>query len=114
MAFLIVGGVTVKVAVGQAAEDRPQIGEVVIAFDGSPRSSVQGRRYEWEITTAPITEAEADTLLAALEGSHPVTCSGDLIGGTLGCIPTEIKNNPVKISGATRYRAVSFRLLGSG
>jgi hypothetical protein len=111
MAFLIVGGVTVPVAVGQAAEGRPQLGEVVRAFDGSPRSSVRDALREWEIQTIPVTGSLAATLLAVLEGAHPITCSGDLLGGSVACVPTDISAPPVKTGAVAPYRTISFRLL---
>lgn len=114
MAALIVGGVTVPVAAdGGVAEARPQIGEVVRSFDGTPRSSVRDVAREWEIRTVPITTTAAGTLLAALEGAHPISCSGDLLGGSISCTPTEVNVTPQKIKGTTLYKVVSFRLLAA-
>lgn len=113
MAYLVVGGVTVPVAADSPPAHRlSQIGEVVRAFDGSPRSSVQAESPEWEIRTAVLTDAEANTLLAVLRGSHPITCSGDLLGSSMSCVPTDIQTAPVHL-GTTRRRSVSFRLLGA-
>lgn len=112
MAYLVVGGVTVPVAADSPPTHRlPQIGEVVRAFDGSPRSSVQAEAPEWEIRTAILTDAAANTLLAVLRGAHPITCSGDLLGSSMSCVPTDIQTAPVH-TGTTRRRSVSFKLLG--
>lgn len=114
MAFLVVGGVTVPVAAGSSPTLKyVQIGEVAPAFDGSPRSSVQSERLEVEgIVTPPMLDAAAATLLAVLRGSHPITCSGDLLGSSMSCVPTDIQTAPVHLSPTVRRRAVSFRLLG--
>lgn len=112
MPALVVGSVTVPVAAADGVtESRPQIGEVVRAFDGTPRSSVRAKVREWDIQTVPMTATAAASLLTQLEGSHPITCSGDLLGGTLSCTPTEITVTPQKITGSTLYKVVSFRLL---
>jgi hypothetical protein len=112
MPFLVVGGVTVPVmSDGGATVNRPQLGEVVRSFNGEPRSTVRGSLTDAEFTTAPINATLAASLLAVLEGAHPVVCSGDALGGTVSCAPTEITVVPVKV-GSVRYSAVSFRLLG--
>lgn len=114
MPFLVIGGITVPVAVSaQPSQKREQLGEVVRAFDATPRSSVRGKMFDWEIQTTPISEADAASLLTVLEGAHPITCSGDFLGGTLSCVPTAIVSTPVKIGSGSR-RVISFRLLGAG
>lgn len=115
MAFLIVGGVTVSVDANSPPTVRYiQVGEVVPAFNGSPRSSVQSERVEVDgIRTKLLTDAAAATLLAVLRGSHPITCSGDLLGSSMSCVPTDIQTAPVHLSPTVRRRAVSFRLLGA-
>jgi hypothetical protein len=110
MAFLIVGGITVEVATDGVSESRPQLGEVVRAFDGSPRSSVRGKVREWQIRTIPLPAASVTSLLAVLEGAHPIVCSGDLLGGSVSCTPTDIETSPIHL-GTARRRSVSFRLL---
>lgn len=114
MPALVVGGVTVPVAAdGGVTETRLQIGEVVRSFDGTPRSSVRDAAREWDVRTVPITTTAAGTLLAQLEGSHPISCSGDLLGGSISCTPTDIVVTPQKIKGTTLYKVVSFRLLAA-
>ena len=112
MAALVVGGITISVAAGSPpSEKRLQIGEVVRSFDGSPRSSVHAVATELPIVTTPMLSADANALLAVLEGAHPITCSGDLLGGSVSCTPTDIQVDWVHL-GTARRKSVSFRLLG--
>lgn len=80
MSYLVVGGVTVDVAEGSAQVNVDEIGDRFRAFDGTMNSSIRAYKKSYDITTIPMTDANADTLEAALQGSQPVACSGDLTG----------------------------------
>jgi hypothetical protein len=81
MAYLTVGGVTVKVIHSAPRRREEAVGEVRRAFSGAPRSSVRAYYSVWEgVETTWITRTAADTLRAALKGTPPVACTGDLTG----------------------------------
>ncbi len=80
MAFLIIAGETIPVPPGQPRETRFEVGRRGRAFDGSARSTVRARKGEWQVTTAAMTTAAADTMETALEGTPPLAASGDLTG----------------------------------
>lgn len=84
MAILVVGGVTVTVAVGQR-EPPTVIGDSGRALDGTMLSTVRARKKRWSVTTSPMSQADAATLEAALVATPPVTCSGDLLGASTSC-----------------------------
>jgi hypothetical protein len=112
MATLVVGAVTVKVAASESDEDRrPVGGEIVQMFDGSSRSTVRGYKRTLFIVTRLLNSSDATTLLAALlTTTLPVSCSGDLLGGTVNCIPRLKKNTGVR-AGASLRRRISFDLV---
>lgn len=85
MAFLITAGVTVPVALGQSASSPDEIGDRARAFDGAMLSTIRDRKEQWRIQTTPMPRADANTLRAALEGTPPLACSGDLLGGAVNC-----------------------------
>lgn len=80
MPFLVVGGVTASVARDTAKRETIEIGERARAFDGTMRSTVRARKYRWSANTTPLTQADADTFIAALNGGLPVACTGDWTG----------------------------------
>lgn len=108
MAFLIVGGVTVKVATGSPSRSVYEVGDRARAFDGTMLSRVRARKKEWTITTVPLLQADATTLETALNGALPVACSGDLTGA-VNAHPVVTEVTPVKINGAFRV-IVSFTI----
>lgn len=109
MAALVVGGVTVKVAVGGVSRRRVEIGDRVRAFGGRLRSSIRARKWEWAVTTPAVPVAEASTYLTAIE-TVPVSCSGDALGGTVSCHGTLTGWNDAGLPGGTHV-IVSFDLL---
>lgn len=112
MSFLIVGGVTVSVAVDGAKQTAEFLGEKTRMQDGTMRVLVvsSGYKRQWAITTTPMTDANAATLKAQLNTTtFPVACSGDLLGGSVNCIPTLTAYDPVNVRGQL-YRRVSFTL----
>lgn len=78
MPFLAIGGVTVPVALGELTQRKLPVGRAIETYNGGMRSAVRARKWEWTVPTQWMTEADADTLRTALEGTPPLTCSGDL------------------------------------
>lgn len=109
MSALVVGGVTVRVAT--AEETVAEVGgESTRMFDGSLRKTLRGTKREFQITTALMTNSDAATLRTALvTTSLPVSCSGDLLGGTVSCFPDLTSYSPVNLPDGI-YRRVSFTL----
>jgi hypothetical protein len=112
MPFLTCGGVTVEVFVGSSVdEEHVEIGDFGRAFDGTARSTIRSSyKKTWTgLSTAPIAQATADTLLAALKNAtQPVACTGDLTG-SINCFPRNIHVKPVAI-GTSHYETVTFDL----
>lgn len=93
MAFLIVAGITVKVARNQATETIERIGSSSRAYAGNLRSTVRVEKRVWKVTTAPMIAADCTTLKAAITLAAQVSCSGDMIGSTVTC-EVEITDGP--------------------
>lgn len=110
---ITIDGLRVKVK----ADDGAHAGEVMVgdtarAFDGTLlRIDLQIRKQEWPLTTTPLTRAEADALLAKLRLTTPLTCTGDLFGGsTLICMATVKDRRTIRTSDSLR-EVVEFDLL---
>jgi hypothetical protein len=85
MPFLIVAGITVPVMEG-AASERPEESAVdVRAVTGALRTAVVWEKRSWSATTGLLTNAEAAALKAAVAMGAHVTCSGDMLGGSMTC-----------------------------
>ncbi|MDB4948898.1 MAG: hypothetical protein JWM27_1547 [Gemmatimonadetes bacterium] len=108
MAFLIVGSVTVPVAVDGASMEVEQVGDRARAFDGTMRSTRRATKHRWKVKTAAM--ASPDTLLTTLLGPPPIPCSGDLLGGSVQCDAevTAVVFSPAP--GGTARRTVEFIL----
>lgn len=105
MADLVVGGVTVAVARDGADNDRVEFGgDRARMEDGSLRTSVKGRKMEWHFRTAsPLSGTDAGTLITAIEGAPPVTCSGDILGASGSYAGQVHKKTPVSVLGTVKY-----------
>lgn len=116
MPFLVVGGVTVKVVLPSGTREERSVGEVRPAFSGAPRSSVRAYFAEWEVETNWLARSAADTLRAALKGTPPVACSGDLTG-SINCYVQNIREveKGRKIIGGAAVEAVrlGFKLMAA-
>lgn len=112
MASLIVGGVTVPLAYAEQPESYdPAGGEIVRMFDDSARSTVRVYKRTLTVTTKLMLDADAATLRAViLTTTLPVTCSGDLLGGTVNCIPKLTGYAAISTPGGLRRRVV-FQLI---
>lgn len=80
-------GMDVNVAWDEAEKDDLEIGDAARAIDGSYRSTVTLRKREWKLSTPPMVRADANVLESRLSGAGPLSCSGDLLGGTVSCFP---------------------------
>ena len=106
MPYLVVGGVTVSVAAASRAVE--EIGDRARAFDGTKRSTIRSRKYVYSVTTVPMADGTATTLEAALNGSLPVACSGDLTG-SINAHPEVTGREDVMIAGGFNV-VLSFAL----
>lgn len=107
----VVGGVTVGLAFAPVEETPEEIGDRARAFSGTMRSTVRAYKRAWSQQTKPISEADANTLLAALRGALPVVCSGDVLGGAVNCHPVVESVSTVPIAAGTYRKVVRYRLL---
>lgn len=113
MPALVVGGVTVSVAVDGAERLAPEPigGAPRRMFDGSLRWNHRGFKQGWNITTTPLTSADRTTLEAQLTStSLPVSCSGDILGGAVSCIPEPGSVTPIAVAGGGIRFVVKFTL----
>ena len=85
MSFLVIAGTTVKVARTSAAETIERIGTSSRAYAGNLRSTVRSEKRTWKVTTTPMIAADAATLRAAIALAAQVTCTGNMLGGSVTC-----------------------------
>lgn len=83
--FLSVAGITVHTARTQAVETIDRIGSSSRAYAGNLRSTVRAEKRTWKITTTPMLTADSTTLRAAVALAAQVTCSGNMLGGSVTC-----------------------------
>lgn len=110
MPFLVIDGETILVAPSQAPRQVIEIGDKERAFSGTLRSTIRARKREWDVTTVPMPQADADALEAVLEGTPPLTCSGDLLGGDVDCHIELQGSTPLRLNGE-EYSVLQFRVL---
>lgn len=80
MASLVVGGVTIPVAVSSPAFTRDEAADRGRSFDGSYfASETGGAADDWTFSTPPVTPALAATYKAALTRVGAQLCSGDIL-----------------------------------
>lgn len=88
MAFLTLptfGDVPVEIGSDGAVRDNAEVGGRARMLDGTMHSSVRDSKGGWRIRTTPILRASGDSLVAVLTGTQPLSCSGDLLGGSVTC-----------------------------
>lgn len=85
MAFLIIAGITVTVASPNAAKEIERVGTSGRSFDGTLRSAIRSEKRTWTVTTSLMLDADATTLENSFAFASQVTCSGDLLGGSVLC-----------------------------
>lgn len=109
MPFLVVNNVTVPVAVDGASEEIELVGDRARAFDGTLRSTRRASKRKWQVKTAPMATADAQALRAVLTNAPPLTCTGDLMGGTVPC-DAEVTGVEYVANGAKSRQAFEFIL----
>ena len=108
MAYLVVAGVTVPVALGSGRRAEVPIGDVQRAYSKAPRSSVSGYKLEWRgVETVFIPRATANTLRTALKGTPPLAVTGDLTGSLNVYVRNIEEVDKTKLSGG-EYVRLSF------
>ena len=111
MAFLIIAGITVPVAEGEATKRATErVGSTTRMFSGALRSTVRVEKRSWQVTTKLLPLATAATLEAAVADGVFVACSGDMIGTTLDC-EVVVGESPYRQtpSGAKRSMQLTIR-----
>jgi hypothetical protein len=109
VAALVVGGITVPVAVGGEQIRTPvEVGDRAQAFDGSALTTVRAYKRSFSFITSLMPLASADALDTALR-TIPVSCSGDLIG-TTGNFHGRVTGWRFQGVGVGARAAVSFEL----
>jgi hypothetical protein len=109
MAFLVIAGITVHIARGQAVESIERIGTApgFRAYAGNLRSAVRAEKRSWKVTSTPMIAADATTLRAAVALAAQVACSGNALGGTVTC-EVEVNDSPY-LATATTADGFNFR-----
>jgi hypothetical protein len=106
MAILSVGGVTISVARETAPHSYDEVnGDRARMLDATMRSMEPTRKNVWSLRTRLLTAAELTTQQAALQGTPPMSCTGDPLNGTYSCFVKidGIDRVPV-ITGVVRYQ----------
>lgn len=109
MAFLIVNGVTVPVAVDGASQEFETLGDRARAFDGTLLSTRRAVKRKWQVKTAPMPMVDALGVVNALLGTPPISCSGDLLGGAVSC-DAEVTSSQYVATAGTARRSIEFTL----
>ena len=115
MPYLSVSGTTVEVSArdGVTAEYE-EVGDRERAFDGTLRSTVRAWKRVWPVVTIPITRTAGNALVTKLQGTPPLTCSGDLLGAQTSCHARSIRLIHIaspQTTGTNEDVRVSFDLL---
>jgi hypothetical protein len=104
---LLVDAVAVRPA--SFRESKDAVGEHgVRAFSGKARSARRKLARSWHVTTADLTQAEADSLEAKLILVGPVAVTGTLMDPAVNCFVADITKTPLPSANEWRF---SFRLI---
>lgn len=76
--MLSIAGLTVRVSA--TPYDIPQWGDWARSFGGKIRTDLSASHRGFRVTTAELSKSNAETLVATLRATQPLTCSGELIG----------------------------------
>lgn len=108
MAYGVVGGVTVKILRSRRVENEK---------NGGPQRTLSGtlrggptwskRAWEWEVYAAD--DSEAGVIRAATSETAAVSCSGDIMGGTVSC-RVEVTDEEWVRRDVSHYRVISLSL----
>lgn len=111
MADVVVGSVNVSVLRSSGAgHDYEEFGgDRTRMDDGSQRVTVKGRKNVWSFVTSRLNASDASTLETAIVAAPPITCSGDLLGGSFSCAGILLRKERVSFTGTIWYH-VHFSL----
>ena len=112
MAFLTVpvfGDVPVALDPAAAVLEYDEVGGRERAYSGAMHSTIRARPRKWTIRTRPMLRADGDSLVSALEGTQPLACSGDLLGGAVSCHYEPVRTEHPKFQPG-EHQAITFIL----
>lgn len=110
MALLVVGGITVPIAISSTpSRTDEELGDRDRAFDGTMRETIIATKHNYTFETTRMVRADADALVAALKATPPVTCSGDMLGAS-GSYFAQVTDYRGAKGSDTRY-VVTFMLM---
>lgn len=105
MPALTVGTTDINVAREDVAVDYEEYrGDRARMLDGTMRETAPVRKRVWHCQTRLLTSAEESTQRAALVATPPISCSGDILGGTVSCHIRLLGSDRVPVMGGVRYR----------
>lgn len=97
MASLVVGGVTIPVAVSSPSFNRDEAVDRGRSFDNSYfASETGGAANDWTFSTPPVTTALAATYRAALGKINAQLCSGDILEQPIMCFAELPSGKPIR------------------
>lgn len=97
------------VSVTQAQRVEEHLGDFARSFGGQARSDSQGVVTGWRFRTGELSQANAASLRSTLLAAPPISCSGDVLGGTIDCHPRNVQTEYGN-DGDTIIEFVSFEL----
>lgn len=106
MPALTVGATDIAVAREEVPVEYQEFrGDRARMLDATMRETEPVRKRVWgPINTRLLTSAEESTQRAALIAAPPISCSGDIMGGTVSCHVQLHGSDRVRVIGAVRYR----------
>lgn len=103
MSSLVVGGVVIPVAISSPAWTRSDAVDRGRLFDGTFFASESGgATRDWNFSTTPVTQADADTYIAALGSPAAKLCSGDILQIPTMCSPELPSGKPTRAASSNR------------
>lgn len=115
MAFLTVAGITVEVDSAGADEQEAEIGgEDVYSEAGNLRVMESWTKRKWNFATGWLSQANYNTLKAAVAGGAIVACTGDALDGATVYCRVRFGGGPfIDIAGISFQRQARLTLLES-
>ena len=112
MALLVIESLTVPIDWPDGGEEQEpvEIGDRDRAFDGTLLTSIRGYKRRWAFRSAPIDSTAADALMAILEATPPLACSGDALGGSIDCVARYSGREIMTVGSGVRLFRVRFEL----
>ena len=110
MPFLTIASINIPVANNEATKKAPErIGKSMRMFNGSLRTTVRYEKRGWSVTTKLLPESTAASIETAVANGAFVSCSGDMLGGSVTCEVT-VADSPYEQTGATVKRRLTLLL----